>query len=109
MPAAALTFNCRLDTLLFGEILKRTASDVDLSSVFRERTGMEISEYIDHNIAVLVSFLGREPKELMENAATNFLNLKTFFPTVSQESSEKFWNMELGTLTRYREELLSLA
>ncbi len=96
----------RSDTM-FGDILKRTASDLDLSSVFRERTGIGISEYLDHNIGVLVNFLATEPKELMENAGKSFLNVKTFFPTASQESSQKFWGMELGTLAKYKDELTS--
>lgn len=92
---------------MFGDILKRTSSDLDLSSVFRERTGIEISEYLDHNIGVLVNFLATEPKELMENAGKSFLNLKSFFPTASQDSSRKFWSMELGSLPKYKEELTS--
>src|ERR1700694_2255654 len=35
---------------LFGEILKRTPSDLDLAAVFKERTGMEINEYLDFTI-----------------------------------------------------------
>lgn len=90
---------------LFGDILKRTPSDLNLAVVFKERTGMEINEYLDFNLGALVNYIVRDPTELMEKAEVHFLNPETFFPPECKESARKFWNTELGTLERYREEL----
>lgn len=96
----------RSDTL-FGDILKRTASDLNLPALFKERTGMDISEYIDFNIGVLVNYIARDPKELMEKAEAHFLNPETFFPADCKDSARNFWKIELGTPERYREELMA--
>jgi hypothetical protein len=94
----------RSDTL-FGEILKRIPSDLNLAAIFKERTGMHINEYVDFNVGTLVNYLARDPNELLEKADPYFLNPATFFPAEVKDSAEKFWNIELGTLERYREEL----
>jgi hypothetical protein len=94
----------RSDTL-FGDILRRTPSDLDLALVFRERTGMEISEYVDFNVGALVNYITRDPKELMEKSDPYFLNPDTFFPADVKDSARNFWKLELATLEQYREEL----
>jgi hypothetical protein len=90
---------------LFGDILKRTTSDLNLAVVFKERTGLEINEYVDFNIGALVNYIVRDPIELMEKAEVHFVNPETFFPPECKDSAQRFWNIELGTLERYREEL----
>jgi hypothetical protein len=90
---------------LFDDILKRTPSDLNLAAVFKERTGMEINEYVDFNIGALVNYLARDPNELMEKAVVHFVNPETFFPAECKDSAQNFWKIELGTLERYREEL----
>jgi hypothetical protein len=90
---------------LFGDILKRTASDLNLAAIFKERTGMEINEYVDFNIGTLINYIARDPNELMERGDLHFLNPGTFFPPELKESAQNFWNLELGTLERYRDEL----
>lgn len=90
---------------IFGEILKRTPSDLNLAAVFRERTGMEISEYLDFNVGSLVNYIACDPDELMGRADPYFLNPTTFFPAEVKDSAENFWKLELGTLERYRDEL----
>jgi hypothetical protein len=90
---------------LFGNILNRTPSDLRLAAVFKDRTGMEINEYVDFNTGALVNYIVRDPIELMEKAEVHFLNPEKFFPTDWKDSAQKFWNIELGTLERYREEL----
>jgi hypothetical protein len=94
----------RSDTL-FGDILKRIPSKFDLAAIFRERTGMNIDEYLDFNIGALVNYIAREPKELLGTADPYFLNPATFFPAELKRSADCFWNLELGTWERYREEL----
>ena len=90
---------------LFGDILSRTPSGLDLALAFKERTGMEISEYVDFNVAALVNYIARDPKELLERADPYFLDPGAFFPTDVKESAENFWKLELATLEQYREEL----
>ncbi len=94
----------RSDTL-FGDILGRTPSSLNLAAIFKERTGMEINEFVDFNIGILVNYIARDPKEFLEKADPYFLNPITFFPAEVKDSAEHFWSIELGTLERYREEL----
>jgi hypothetical protein len=92
---------------LFGDILNRTSSELNLTVTFKERMGLDIAEYLDFNIGVLVNYLTRHPRELMENADINFLNLRTFFAAATRGSVESFWRMELGQVAEYREELIA--
>lgn len=86
-------------TIIFEEILKKTSTPLDLSKALESQTGLSLDTYVDLTLGVLANYIGRRPKELIENAGLSILNPESYFGTsVSPEIIHKFWAMESTTM-----------
>ncbi len=84
---------------IFGEILQRTPTSIDLTRHLKEQTGIPLDSYIDLTLGALAIYLCRNPKELIDNPGLAVINPNTFFgSSVSNDLSQKFWDMESDTI-----------
>jgi hypothetical protein len=60
---------------------------LDLSFILGSASAWRLASIETTNFGVLVGMLLRSPDELIKNAATNFLDLKTYFPSTFQKGS----------------------
>jgi len=90
-------------TIMFEEILKNTPARIDLGKALESHTGLSLDSYVDLTLGVLTNYLGRRPKELIENAGISIVGPETHFGTsVSPEITHKFWEMESTTMDGLR-------
>lgn len=91
---------------IFEEIIKQTPVAIDLSDLLNQQTGVSLDSYIDLTFGALAAYMGRTPKQLIEDASLAVLNPKTFFgASVPIETTERFWKMESNTLEELKETL----
>ncbi len=90
---------------IFGDILRRTPGASDIRTVFRQQSGMEIEDYVDHVFGLLIYFITLDFHKLIEDPGLACINLSTFFAQGSPEIVQRFWNLELTTVAALETEL----
>jgi hypothetical protein len=95
--------------LIFGEILKKTPCSLDIRSIFQQRTGMDLEDYIDLVFGLLTYFITLDFDKLIENPGLACINLKTFFAEAPSDIVSKFWKMELASLDELEASLKQLS
>lgn len=86
-------------TTVFGEILKRTPTPIDLSRRLEEQAGISLDTYVDLTLGALAIYLCRNPKELIDDAGLSVINPATFFgSSVPSDVAKRFWELESDTL-----------
>jgi hypothetical protein len=84
--------------MIFGEILKEVPCSLDLRSLFQQRCGMALEDYIDHVFGLLTYYITLDVDKLIEEPGLACGNLNTFFAEGSKDLVSKFWDMELASL-----------
>jgi hypothetical protein len=80
---------------MFGKLLKTVKLPIDLNRAFETRAGLSIGDYIDLTLALLANYLGRTPKELVENPNIPIVDPRTFFGTrPAPDLIQNFWRIE---------------
>lgn len=90
--------------LIFGEILRKTQCSLNIPSVFKAQTGIELDEYVDFIFGTLAYYLAFKWEQVMENAALACVNSKTFFGQ-AQPAATKWWQIEQTTIDNLTEAL----
>ena len=90
---------------IFGDILRRTPGASDIRTVFRQRSGMEIEDYVDHVFGLLIYFITLDFHKVIEDAGLASINLSIFFAQGSAEIVQRFWCLELTTVDALETEL----
>jgi hypothetical protein len=99
---AALSARCRAQHHDIRRDPKTTILPTDLSSQLKRQAGISLDSYVDLTFGALAIYLGRTPKDLIENAALAVLNPKTFFGnSVPPDVGETFWEMESCTISEF--------
>lgn len=85
-------------TEMLEKQLKIVTVPIDLNAAFKSQTGLSIEDYIDFTLALLANYLGRGPKELLDDPNIPIINPRTFFgERPSHELVQKFWETEATT------------
>ncbi len=84
--------------IIFGEILSKINTPLNVSGEFRKYTGIELDAYIDMVLGVLAHYLSKTHQELIDDPGLALINPKTFFAQTPAEQVERFWAMESATL-----------
>ncbi len=84
--------------MIFGEILREVPCSLDIRSLFQQRSGMALEDYIDLVFGLLMYYITLDVDKLIENPGLACINLNTVFPETPKELVSKFWEMELGSL-----------
>ena len=84
--------------MIFGEILKEISCSLDIRSLFQQRSGMALEDYIDHVFGLLTYYITLDFEKLIEDPGLACVNLNTFFPETSRDLAPKFQDMEQTSL-----------
>jgi hypothetical protein len=84
--------------MIFGEILREVRCTLDIRSLFQQRTGMALEDYIDHVFGLLTYYITLDVDKLIENPGLACVNLNTFFAEARGDIVSKFWKTELESL-----------
>jgi len=88
--------------IIFEEISKTTVAPIDLNDQLEKQAGISLDSYVDLTLGVLATYIGRTPKQFIDDAGLAVLNPKTFFgSSVPVETTDKFWNMESSTIAEF--------
>jgi hypothetical protein len=88
--------------IIFEEIIKQTPVPIDLSNHLEQQAGISLDSYIDLTLGALATYMGRTPKQFIDDASLAILNPQTFFgSSVPAETAEKFWKMESSTIAEF--------
>src|SRR5713226_1772203 len=88
--------------IIFEEIIKRTPAPIDLSSQLEQQAGISLDSYVDLTLGTLATYMGRTPKQFIDDAGLAVLNPKSFFgSSVPVETTERFWGMESSTIAEF--------
>jgi hypothetical protein len=91
---------------IFEDIAKRTPLPVDLSGLLEQQTGISLDSYVDLTFGALGGYMGRTPRDLIENAGLSVFNPISFFgPSVPTEIVRQFWTMESSTIDDFAKTL----
>jgi hypothetical protein len=92
-PPAINTSIVRSD-MIFGEILKKTSCSLDIRTVFHQRSGMALEDYMDHVFGLLTHYLSLDISKLIEDPGLACINMNSFFVEGSKDLVRNFWGME---------------
>jgi hypothetical protein len=95
-PPAIHTSVVRSD-MLFGDLLKRVHSPLNLRGTFEQNSGMALEDYVDHILGLLTYYITLDFHKLIEDPRLAFIGVNTFFAKGPQDIVEKFWLSELMT------------
>ncbi len=85
--------------IIFEKIIKRTPVPIDLSHQLKQQAGISLDSYVDLTLGALATYMGRTPKQLIDDASLAIVNPQTFFGTsIPAETAERFWKMESTTI-----------
>jgi hypothetical protein len=98
-PPAVYTSIVRSE-MIFQEILKVIPCSLDIRSLFLQRSGMALEDYIDHVFGLLTYYITLDIDKLIEDPGLACVNVNTFFPETPKDLVSKFWDMELGSLDK---------
>lgn len=85
--------------VMFEELLQTIKMPVDLSQALERSAGLSLDAYVDLTLGALVNYIGRTPKEMIDDPNIPVVNPSTFFGSfVSPELTEKFWQLETTTM-----------
>lgn len=84
--------------MIFGEILKEIPCSLDIRSLFQQRSGMALEDYIDHVFGLLTHYITLDVDKLIENPGLACVNLNAFFAEAPRDIVSKFWDTELTSL-----------
>jgi hypothetical protein len=90
---------------IFGDILRRTPGASDIRTVFRQRSGMDIEDYVDHVFGLLIYFITLDFQKLIADAGLAYINLSIFFAQGPADMVQRFWSLELTTVDALETEL----
>ncbi len=91
--------------MIFGEILKEVSCSLDIRSLFQQRSGMALEDYIDHVFGLLTYYITLDFEKLIEDPGPACVNPNTFFPETSTDLASKFWAMEQTSLDKLQTSL----
>src|SRR5712692_1262068 len=83
--------------MIFGEILREIPCSLDIRSLFQQRSGLALEDYIDHVFGLLMYYITLDVDKLIDDPGLACVNVNTFFPETPKELVSKFWDMELGS------------
>ena len=86
--------------MIFGEILKEVSCSLDIRSLFQQRSGMALEDYVDHVVGLLTYYITLDFEKLIEDPGLACVNLNTFFPETSKDLTPKFRDMEQTSLDK---------
>jgi hypothetical protein len=98
-PPPIHTSIVRSDTI-FGDILKRVRSRLNLRMTFERNSGMALEDYVDHVLGLLTYYITLDFHKLIEDPGVACIAMKTFFAQAPQDIVQKFWLSELMTTDR---------
>ncbi len=81
--------------ILFGELLGKLSSPLNVANLFKERTGLTLEEYLDRIFALLAWYTTVDPRVLIDRTELACVTVSKFFPEAPKESTELFWRLEL--------------
>jgi hypothetical protein len=85
--------------IIFEEIIKRTAVPIDLNTQLEQQAGISLDAYVDLTLGALATYIGRIPKQFIDDSSLAVVNPKTFFgPSVPNKTTDRFWEMESSTI-----------
>jgi hypothetical protein len=86
--------------MIFGEILKEVPCSLDIRSLFQQRSGMALEDYIDHVFGLLTYYITLNFEKLIEDSGLACVNLNKFFPETSKDLAPKFRDLEQTSLDK---------
>ncbi len=85
--------------IIFEEIIKQTPVPIDLNSQLEQQAGISLDSYVDLTLGALAAYMGRTPKQFIDDASLAVVNPQTFFgSSVPVVTTERFWKMESNTI-----------
>src|SRR5216683_6260339 len=65
--------------IIFEEIIKQTPVPIDLNSQLEQQAGISLDSYVDLTLGALAAYMGRTPKQFIDDASLAVVNPQTFF------------------------------